>query len=195
MWQYLFRLKRVQRALQSCWAALCVLRRREAAAVGGPPPLPRALRLGLWQQRQRMAHLVDSLGMYLQVDVIDACFATLRASVAAASDFSAADVAQRRALDGLARQAFLGSPQLAALVEGVLGLCLRIACLVQVRALPLGFTAALCLCAVLRCTVWLLGCGHACSGVAAAVPTWQQGRCFSSVPLEQRPSNSPAPPT
>ena len=87
VWQYLFRLKRVQLELDAAWAALQTLQRRSAggselaaavvgagAGAGAPPRLPGALRVSLWQQRQRMAHFIGNLQMYIQVRGLAACW-------------------------------------------------------------------------------------------------------------------------
>ncbi len=66
VWQYLFRLRRVQLALEGAWATLQALQ-HPAATVGGAPRLSQALRSQLWQLRHRMAHTIHNLQMYAQV--------------------------------------------------------------------------------------------------------------------------------
>ena len=73
MWQYLFRLRRVQLVLEEAWATLQALQHPTEGGSGGsagqPPRLSGPLRVQLWQLRQRMAHFTENLQMYLQVSV------------------------------------------------------------------------------------------------------------------------------
>ena len=71
---------------------------------GGPPRLPAGLRMALWQLRLEQQHFVNNMVLYLSMDVVDASFGQLRAAIAAARDFSAADAAHRAYVDGLVSQ-------------------------------------------------------------------------------------------
>ena len=68
------------------------------------PRLPTSLRAGLWRERQQQHHFVSNMALYLSMDVVDASFAQLRATIAGARDFSAADAAHRQYVDGLVSQ-------------------------------------------------------------------------------------------
>lgn len=103
LWQHLFRLRRVQLALEGAWASLQAMQHRKPED-GGPPRLPGGLRASLWQLRLEQQHFVNNMILYLSMDVIDASFGQLRAAIAAARDFSAADAAHRAYVDGLVSQ-------------------------------------------------------------------------------------------
>lgn len=72
VWQYLFRLRRVQLALEGAWAELQAVQHPggsggAAARAAGEARLPPVLRVQLWQLRQRMSHFIHNLTMYTQV--------------------------------------------------------------------------------------------------------------------------------
>jgi hypothetical protein len=72
---------------------------------GGPLRLPAALRSRLCAARLEQHHFLSNLWRYLAVDVVEASFGQLRAAVATAPDFSAADAAHRRCVASLVSQA------------------------------------------------------------------------------------------
>jgi gamma-tubulin complex component 4 len=130
LWQYMFRLKRAQLDLEAAWAALQAMARPgRTGARAAAAHAPRALRLQLSQLRQRMAHFVANLALYVQLDVVTAAAAALRRRVAAAADFSDADAAHRAFVDALVAQTFLDMRQVVGLVEGLFGLCRRLCAL------------------------------------------------------------------
>eukprot|EP00887_Chlorella_sp_A99_P007191 scaffold2.g7191.t1 len=159
LWQYCFRLRRVQAALDETWVTLQALQHlkqegRELGAAaaeaavpaaehgeddGGPAGaallagrrLPPSLAAQLWQLRQRMAHFVGNLQLYVQMDVVDASFAGLRSAIEAARDFNEADTLHRSYVGSLVSQAFLDVRQLAGLLQDLFALCLRLAALVR----------------------------------------------------------------
>ncbi|PRW61252.1 gamma-tubulin complex component 4-like protein [Chlorella sorokiniana] len=130
LWQHMFRLRRVQLALEGAWATLQALQHRKAED-DSLPRLPPALRTALWQERQQQHHFVNNMVLYLSMDVVDASFGQLRASIAAARDFSAADAAHRQYVDSLVSQAFLDMKQLMAHLEGILRQCRELCTLIQ----------------------------------------------------------------
>ena len=85
---------------------------------------------------------MSSLSRYLALDVVGASWAQLRAAVAAAPDFSAADAAHRRYVDGLVSQSLLDMRGVMAHLEGMLHQCRELCGLVQVRVG--GAASALC---------------------------------------------------
>jgi hypothetical protein len=134
----------VQLALEGAWATLQALQHRKAED-DSLPRLPPALRTALWQERQQQHHFVNNMVLYLSMDVVDASFGQLRASIAAARDFSAADAAHRQYVDSLVSQAFLDMKQLMAHLEGILRQCRELCTLIQVclRCLALESLAGL----------------------------------------------------
>ena len=148
LWQYCLRLKRVQLALEEAWATLQALRHRRpededvegvgVGAVGVGPAgearrLPPSLVAQLWQLRQRCAHFVGNLQLYVQMDVVDSSFARLRAAIEAARDFNEADALHQTYVKSLLSQAFLDVPQLAGLLQDIFAVCLRLVGVVRVR--------------------------------------------------------------
>lgn len=133
LWQYIFRLKRLQLDLEAVWASLQALGRpaRHGRGGGSTPAVPPALRRQLGQLRQRMAHFAANLTLYVQLDVVEAATATLRGRIAAAADFSDADAAHRSFADSLVTHAFLDVRQLMGMVEGMFAACRRLCSLAR----------------------------------------------------------------
>lgn len=103
VFRYLFRLRRLQMALDSAWRA----------AADSPA----------WHLRHHMAYLINNLQYYLQIDVIDAQHAELMAAVATATDFTELQRAHERFLGALVSQSFLDVVAIGAQIEKLLALC------------------------------------------------------------------------
>lgn len=67
VWQYLFRLRRVQLKLQDAWAILQALQHPSLALMEDASQLPHQIQMQLCQLRQQMNHFVLNLQMYTQV--------------------------------------------------------------------------------------------------------------------------------
>ncbi|EFN52335.1 hypothetical protein CHLNCDRAFT_58938 [Chlorella variabilis] len=130
LWQHMFRLRRVQLALEGVWATLQALHHRKPED-DGTPRLPASLRAALCAERQQQHHFVSNMALYLAMDVVGASFGQLRAAVAGAKDFSAADAAHRRYVDSMVSQAFLDMRQLMGYLEDILRQCRKLCALVQ----------------------------------------------------------------
>ncbi|PSC73303.1 DNA polymerase alpha catalytic subunit [Micractinium conductrix] len=130
LWQHMFRLRRVQQALEDAWATLQALQHRKPED-DRLPRLPGALRAALWRERQQQHHFVRNLWLYLSMDVVDASFTQLRTAIASVRDFSAADAAHRAYVDSLVSQAFLDMRQLMVHLEDILRRCWELCALVQ----------------------------------------------------------------
>jgi len=104
LFQFLLRLKRVQLRLEESWMSLrsvCSDRAKARTSGGGS-----VLEL-LMPLRQWMAHLVNNLQIYIQVDVIESNYSQLESSISAAQDFAAAERAHSACLHSLMQQSFL----------------------------------------------------------------------------------------
>lgn len=130
LWQHMFRLRRVQLALEEAWATLQALQHRKPED-DRLPRVPAALRTALSQERQHQHHFVSNLALYLSMDVVDASFSQLRSAILSAADFSAADAAHRQFVDSLVSQAFLDMKQLMLHLEDILRRCRELCALVQ----------------------------------------------------------------
>eukprot|EP00884_Botryococcus_braunii_P020473 jgi/Botrbrau1/7109/Bobra.0165s0127.1 len=121
LFQYLLRLKRVGLGLEDAWGAL---KRGRAGVQEGV--------LGqLWHVRQHMAHMVNNLQIYVQVDVIEAQYALLKWRTAGARDFKEVERAHQAYLDALLSQCFLDMRQIGQMLEAVFTLCQRLCTYIQ----------------------------------------------------------------
>lgn len=130
LWQHMFRMRRVQQALEEAWAALQALHHRKPED-DTLPRVPGALRSALSQERLQQHHFVSNMTLYLSMDVVDASFSHLRAAILGARDFSAADAAHRQYVSSLISQAFLDMKQLMLHLEDILRRARELCTLIQ----------------------------------------------------------------
>jgi len=134
LWQFMFRLKRVQADLEVAWASIAALGRCQVnrqSQVSSKAQLPRPALTLLAQVRQRMAHFAASLAVYLRVDVIKTSADSLGRRLSAAEDFTVADSAHRETIIAMTSGACLDVRQLMAAVENIFGMCRRLCVLVK----------------------------------------------------------------
>ena len=141
LFQYLFRLRRVQFELDTAWAGL-----RTAAKTSGGGTAVSDVGGGFaaaWRLRHDMSHLVNNLLIYIQVDVIEAQHHRLEQGVAAAKDFQETEALHRAYLSALVAQCFLDIPTVSGMLQSVMQLCKRLQLLVAGPALEPGAVEAL----------------------------------------------------
>ena len=141
LFQYLFRLRRVQFDLDTAWAGL-----RTAAKTSGAGATVSDVGGGFaaaWRLRHDMSHLVNNLLIYIQVDVIEAQHRRLEQGVAAAKDFQETETLHRAYLSALVAQCFLDIPTVSGMLQSVMQLCKRLQLLVAGPALEPGAVEAL----------------------------------------------------
>ena len=130
LFQYLFRLRRVQHDLDVVWQRL---RKYRQGAPGLSP--------SWWQLRHKMAHMINNLQIYIQADVIEPQFERLRERVEVAQDFKEAERLHQVYLTSLVAQSFLDVSTIAGMLQGIMQLCRRFRFMVERGSVdPVGFS-------------------------------------------------------
>eukprot|EP00898_Chlorokybus_atmophyticus_P000917 jgi/Chlat1/1826/Chrsp138S02145 len=134
VFQYLFRLKRLQLMLDHAWV---VARQKDQAGGGNTTTnnnntLNRArLFMPVWRLRQHMAYLVTNLQYYIQVDVIESQYALLQQRVSESNDFNELVRAHAECLNALVSQTFLNIGTISSMLNDIIRLCLSLCQMIE----------------------------------------------------------------
>ena len=127
MFQFLWRLRRVNVELDEVWTTLrrIAMRSRHHAHFSNSPQV--------WHLRHQMVHLVYNYQIYVQVDVIESQHAILRKHMESAENFLDLERALERFTGVLVTQSFLDITSITSMLNGIIKLCIKYAKTVQAQ--------------------------------------------------------------
>lgn len=125
LWQYMFRLKRAQTALDATWKTVSAASSLHFQQ-GRSKVYPGRLFVLLGQLRSRMAHFISNLATYLRFDVVEGAVTILRITLIKARSFTEMEIAHKKFVETLASRACFDVPQLMLAVEAILSLCQKL---------------------------------------------------------------------
>jgi hypothetical protein len=124
MWQYMFRLKRAQTALDFTWKTVSAASSQHMQQ-GRNKAYSGRLFVLLGQLRSRMAHFITNLASYLRFDVVEGASIIFRSTLVKAKSFTEMEMAHNKFVATLASRACFDVPQLMSAVEAIFSLCQR----------------------------------------------------------------------
>ncbi|QDZ23526.1 gamma tubulin-interacting protein [Chloropicon primus] len=121
MFQFLWRLRRVNVELDDVWTTLrrIAMRSEHHSHFSNSPQV--------WHLRHQMVHLLCNYQVYVQVDVIEAQYAVLQQQIASAENFLDLENALGRFTSVLITQSFLDITSITSMLDGIIKLCLKYA--------------------------------------------------------------------